>query len=1376
MHHNLLINLYQAAKNGNLKKFLQNPQLVHSTMKDLPHEMRKGVEGFVKQAVKDPGGATAQLINGIVNDPELLFLGGVEGGVIRRALIGGAVGGGIGASAEAAGELKQEPKLDLSKIVQSAAGGAVVGGGLSVLGGKGKAPEEKPPEPIPAEEPKTATPPPEVRESPGQFRVWLDNQRQADVSSALDKHAQDILDGNISKTAAEKAMSKSPALVQKLQEVAARRGQARAAFDAEPEAPEDVAKTRLAEAAQIGVRELPPAQTPKVEVPGAPSTLDSAVEKVRIGRRFDMTPEERIAWNASQKATGGVLPGEWYKSKRMTGSFDPEAAGKALGKVAGLATMALGRLIQDEPYTAKTLERLPQGKESFTTQQVEDQLRRPDVTRPEKDAFHTVLQLYGKDGKISSQDLVKGFRLATEQYHLTPEEHAGSASGGYGLKKIDRSEKSGNTTTYHLPEGVDIGRDKHGGALEELGKSNMLGWTRNVTENGIRHVTEVQLNSNLAEPKNSPEVKNALARIDDLTQDIDGLDNHLARAKLLHAKGELPQEDIDYLQNQLELKKAARDLQVEKTKPAFEKAKQFGKNFERRLVQEELARSKGAPVRFATPDTMAKVEGWEDEHDYAYRQLQRTDLTPIQRQRFEEDLTRSRFAPQHQDIYNRYKRDIVPYLKQLGGKEITDEHGHTWIEVEPKAGAKARMYGRADPELLKKLGIAAGGAIAFHYLDPQDKWAAAATGAALGLVGAWAAPYVRDGLRTDMRLRIDKYADDFEAAKNLAAIRLHGLVGNIQKAVPDESRRAAISNWLEDPKVPLSTNELKVAKSVQNFFKTAATELQKHGLLKEARDNYVTHLWDNRVNRGRFGGALRTTTPFTKARTFTTLAEGKAAGLTPLTEDIAQIVHAYGTSVNNAMAGKEFVDTLRGLKATDGKPLIAKVDGAPAGYVPVDLPQFRGSLVHPDIAPSLRMFESPHLGVPFQGLSEAMQAIKRVKVVGSLFHVKTLGEATIGARSLGKILSTPGRLAGFALGRDAMLQDLNNGGLSDVVQDAVKDGVNISLERETPGVEDIGGSFYQGMENVQQWLDQHATPLGKVNKAFTELNHKLDTLTWAHVQTGVKLMLYDEMRERLMKNGVDKATAGKHAANYVNTMFGGLNWRRIAEGARSRFGRDVALSLLHPKARGVTQILLFAPDWTVSTIRQITQAIKRSGGPIAQAKGLFKPTELADLHRQALVRSAMYYLIVGDAVNHFFSGHHIWQNKNPLRIDLGNGLTMQFSKHLTEPLEWFQRPAQTAAGKLSYAVTEPINQLTGKEYIGGPPMQENRAVHAVKGLMPFPADAESPARALSGMAGFPIYGHTQDQARQIQWDRYRREHSADAYRRRFKKRLQELSQ
>lgn len=1364
--HDMTMQLINAARDGRLKKWLESPWHLKKDLADAPKNIRKGTATLVKEAVKNPVGFIGSTLRGMVESPELFLVGGIEGGLVKRVVMGAAINAGIGAAGSVGVQLQQTGKVDSGQVAQAAAGGMLTGGALGAVGRSGKL-EAKPPVPeaMPAPAPDLTL---EARNDPQQMHQLLDQHVQDRAAAALQEQggpapkthlveghvlgegtvvpadhpalelpgAKSTLDSAVAKVKAGQKFAMTPEeriqwerLGKGGQQIELARGsKARGAFRDVPRFPEQEPKGTLAQGKVLGDEPVPEAKNfvlPKEETP-----LDRATAKVKAGRAFAMTDAERIAWNRTQTRTGF--------GKGQAGSFDPYETGKMLGKATAFAAGSLGALMDGEKYTAKTLDRLPQGKTSFTVDQIDQQLKRSDVTGPERDAFHAILDMYGKDGKISAEDLAKGFKLQSGAFHLTPRDSKELAE--HGLDNLGRYTPDATTTMYDLPKGTNVGVDAHSELSHDFKKPDMYGWTRSFQEKGTRHVVEMQLNSNLAKPKEHPDVAYTAQRIPALTKDLAEAQKDLEKAKAINDPWA-----IDYAQQKVDLAESKLAPLQKKLEEHLNTAKVYSKNYHQRLVQEELARAAGKPVRFATPDTMAKVEGW----------------------------TKDR-SPDLQSIHDRYKREIVPYLKNLGGKEVTDAAGHSWIEVTPQAGAKAKMYGKADVDLLKKLGIAAGGAVAFNYLDPQDGWDAAATGAALALTGAWLAPHLREGLKEDTRLRIDKYTKDYEATNQIAKVRLHGFVRGILKAVPDDSRRVAVTHYLDGEKVDLSPSELKVANSIRGFFDKAAYDLKKNGLMDAAREDYVTHLWDIPQNKGRMGGSITTKSPFTNARTYSTLAEGKAAGLVPKTEDIAAIVHTYGTSTNRAMAGKTFVDTLKGLQGPDGRKLIAPAGEAPRGYEPVNLAQLRGSLVHPDIAPSLRMFESPRLGQPFEGVSEGMQALKRVKVMGSLFHIKTLGEVALTGRSFRKALSLPGQLATFAAGKDAMLQALNEGGMSENVDALIRGGLNFSLEGDTPGVEDIGGSFYDGMSALQGYLDDHAAALGKANKAFTAINHKMDTLTWARVQTGFKFLLGDEKMQELMKNGVEKEKAAEISASYVNTLFGGLNWRRVAEGAHSRWGRDAALALLHPKARSVQQMLLFAPDWTVSTIRQITQAIRRPGSLGEQLKGLVKPTELADLHRQALARSALYYLAVGSAVNEYFSGKPIWDNKNPLRVDLGDGRTMQFSKHLTEPLEWFKQPGQTAAGKLSYAVTEPLNQITGKEYIGGPPMQENRVVHAAKGLLPFPATATSPGAALSGMAGFPVYGHTREQMRELAMKRYENEHSPAALEKRMKKHLQNM--
>src|ERR1700690_3931755 len=98
-----------------------------------------------------------------------------------------------------------------------------------------------------------------------------------------------------------------------------------------------------------------------------------------------------------------------------------------------------------------------------------------------------------------------------------------------------------------------------------------------------------------------------------------------------------------------------------------------------------------------------------------------------------------------------------------------------------------------------------------------------------------------------------------------------------------------------------------------------------------------------------------------------------------------------------------------------------------------------------------------------------------------------------------------------------------------------------------------------------------------------------------------------------------------------------------------------------------------------------------------------------------MLRSALYYVMVGDGLNYALSGHHLWQNKDPTYIETGDGQKIQYSKHTMEPYHWAQHPAQQALNKLGQLPKEVVNQALGTEYlapretsggvIAGPKMQ-----------------------------------------------------------------------
>lgn len=208
-------------------------------------------------------------------------------------------------------------------------------------------------------------------------------------------------------------------------------------------------------------------------------------------------------------------------------------------------------------------------------------------------------------------------------------------------------------------------------------------------------------------------------------------------------------------------------------------------------------------VRFATADTVAKVEGWPTQYGEAARRIRqrieslehdlRLATAPNRRlraptrdgespdqaiARWETELAEQkallkeveaneaanassapRFRPEHQGIYDRYKKDVEKFLtKDLGGKLFTDDSGHTWIEVPlPKRsttgrpGGPKQMMGFADPKLLAGIAAVGGGlalASSWDELTGTAKTAGAAAVIGLGVLAVGRPGVLADWAKT----------------------------------------------------------------------------------------------------------------------------------------------------------------------------------------------------------------------------------------------------------------------------------------------------------------------------------------------------------------------------------------------------------------------------------------------------------------------------------------------------------------------------------------------------------------------------------------------------------------------------------------------------
>ena len=815
--------------------------------------------------------------------------------------------------------------------------------------------------------------------------------------------------------------------------------------------------------------------------------------------------------------------------------------------------------------------------------------------------------------------------------------------------------------------------------------------------------------------------------------------------------------------------------------------------------------------------------------------------------------------------YNKYGREAEQrYDWDVAQKYgLEDEyHGKYFtkpLAALPEAGVGGKQGGAMTPRQMANLALLTGGAIA--GFANEHKLQDAMFGAGVGLLLSslrpkdWIEGYRRAQAQGPLR-NITDLVKDVAYQKKVQKLAVAQLATNIVTRVPDLDRRVAIYEYLENEKpVKLTPEEREVAALVKEFYTKLGAEAKKAGVIREVLDDYATRIYGKEA-KGLFegkqvGGDARLDSPFGKHRGYKTRAAAEAAGYVPVTLDIARVLEMYSDSINGAIQNRRFIDTLRNVKG-EYAGLIAPAQGAPAGYAYISHPQMRGYLAHPDIAADLRfVFESNNTGAIIGMLDAVNSTQKRMGVSLSLFHASALEQALLGGMSVFKSPVLGAKAFGQSFfpqifGESLAVKMLREGGLHDVIDRGMRAGLEHTLDRQgtAASMEDSMHSIYKGMDAATKWLDVQVPRLGTYTTGvYTNLNKMFDRAMWGRFHTTLKIETFLDKASELSRNNAREVEAGRGqlksqaeidrmAASFTNDLYGGLNWYQIVSEMNSRWGRELASAALGPTGRLVMRLLLFAPDWTISTTRAFTKAFgprglmagagtvagmqmlpntedgKLIGGVIGGLAGYGasralrmkkvgsglrgalpgelggRATELADLHRQYILRSAFIYTTIVDALNYQYSGHHLWENKDPTRLDLGDGRTMMASKHFMEPFHWLIDPKKQLMGKASFIVKESMSQLGDVEYwsphgaprMGGTDKGDDislptRMKHAGKQFLPISAQAfeqQNPQSALASMAGFGIYGRTLEQKAEA-----KAEAKARAIQRRIEKRERE---
>ena len=682
---------------------------------------------------------------------------------------------------------------------------------------------------------------------------------------------------------------------------------------------------------------------------------------------------------------------------------------------------------------------------------------------------------------------------------------------------------------------------------------------------------------------------------------------------------------------------------------------------------------------------------------------------------------------------------------------------------------------------------------------------------------------------------------------------IHNQRDEIVKDIPDPARREAIAVAVDKGDLTgLTPEEVVVAKKYEALAKDIGDRAVKQGVVKGLLEDYVTHILDwtgaPKGLREEFIAKLLgtssadptmrgmdTTSKFSKERKFKTFADlqtfideantriaasGKSEWrLNIKTKDIAEIYKEYALSMEKAIENKTLVDNLKQIRNVAGETLIKEVNKdnpMPVGWEMMDSPQFSGYAVHPDLKPALKFVFDAGPGDFMNAIGQLSQVVKRVNVVGSFFHAKSLMEVL---SSTGIPIYTPLKEAivlplvekgvKAVTGKDIQLsaiskavEQFKNGGLGDNVDTWIRqDGLKLEMPEDvSQGILTLTGKFADEMIGKfgpkTRALEKTLSTVEKYTLGY------FDKYTWNYLHTGGKIMVADAYLEKARRQATeegkpfDEPAVRKEIARFVNDSFGGLNWFDAATSANTELGKRMAMAAYSPEGRRALQVLLFAPDWTLSTIRAFTSALPKQLNPtkfqpIEGIKGMMSPTTKQDYARLYQFKTALTYLTLVNGINMITADRPIWENKDPTRVEYPDGTSMQAMKHAMEPYHWLMDPLKTFSNKLGFIPKTAIIVGGGLEYASptAPKLMpsditgnENvdaaiaRAQAVGSQALPFQVQAATSApegegakRALLGTLGFPIYGGTPEQRKAARKEREdKRKEAAKRYREREK--------
>ena len=138
-----------------------------------------------------------------------------------------------------------------------------------------------------------------------------------------------------------------------------------------------------------------------------------------------------------------------------------------------------------------------------------------------------------------------------------------------------------------------------------------------------------------------------------------------------------------------------------------------------------------------------------------------------------------------------------------------------------------------------------------------------------------------------------------------------------------------------------------------------------------------------------------------------------------------------------------------------------------------------------------------------------------------------------------------------------------------------------------------------------------------------------DKITWDRIFTHAKLYTFLTQFNKTLDPAVDKTQAqiyrkARLAAQFTNDAFGGQDWFALTRRIQTPIFKKLAQTTFQPGSRGYMQLIMFAPDWTISNLRIIGKSLP----------AFERNTDARSMYGYYFARAAIIYAVFGSVLNY----------------------------------------------------------------------------------------------------------------------------------------------